>query len=80
MQISKPLDHFLSPNILFQHHVEVVKSRDAEITSLSGQLHLEGYKAPFSTESVKQFLSEASQRVRDREEKARQEKVGLVAP
>ena len=75
--IYKPLKNV--PCMCFQHHLEKVKSRDAEVTSLSGQLHLEGYKAPFSTESVKQFLSETSQRIRDREERARQEKVGMTA-
>ena len=59
-----------------QHHLSRVKSRDAQITSLSQQLQLEGYgEAPFSAETVKQFLSKADQTVRGREERARQEKV-----
>ena len=59
-----------------QHYLKTIESRDAQITSLSGQLHIGGFiEAPFSTESVKQFLSETNRILRDREERARQEKV-----
>lgn len=59
-----------------KNHLKLVESRDGQITSLGKQLHVEGYmKAPFSAESVKQFLGEVDERIRLDEERARQEKL-----
>ena len=57
-----------------------MEERDAQIVSLSGQLGMEEYKqAPVPPETVRQFLSETSTRLREREERARQEKVKTAA-
>lgn len=60
---------------LLQQHLELVQSRDGEISALSRQLGMGGYKAPFQPETVRQFLSAVGRKVQEAEEKARQEKV-----
>ena len=53
-----------------------MEARDAQVVSLAGQLQVEDYKhGPFSADSVKVFLSEATRRLREQEERVRQEKV-----
>ena len=61
-----------------QNHLQLVEKRDGELLSLATQLGMERFKdaAPFSSETVRRFLSETGKRVRGEEEKGRQEKVG----
>ena len=60
---------------VLQQHLKLVQSRDEDMASLSRQLRMEGYKAPFQPETARQFLSEVNRKVRESDEKARQEKV-----
>ena len=53
-----------------------VKTRDGQVVSLAGQLEVEGHsKGPFPASTVKQFLSEVAREIKEREERAKQERV-----
>ena len=65
--------------MLSQNHLQLVERRDSELASLAKQLGMEGLReTPFTPETVRKFMSESGKRVREQEERARQEKVGGI--